>query len=207
MSTNSQPNSNASTVKENVMKVLKWAVVLLMAVLGLMAGAPTLASAAPDTQADVTYLHLLEQNGVSYPNPEAMVSYAHDLVDQLSASPQNDASVGSIVSTGEERISQHDMGVIIAAAVVAYRPSLIPVVRHWADSGWLAVWFRSAGGAAMKKLMTAVLAVCPKVRGSASDLRQVDVRSRPHPDTVRRSRRHRRHVCFDASTAIGGLDV
>ncbi len=26
----------------------------------------------------------------------------------------------------------------------------------------------------MKKLMTAVLAVCPKVRGSASDLRQVD---------------------------------
>jgi hypothetical protein len=30
----------------------------------------------------------------------------------------------------------------------------------------------------MKKLMTAVLAVCPKVRGSASDLRQVDVRSR-----------------------------
>jgi hypothetical protein len=40
----------------------------------------------------------------------------------------------------------------------------------------------------MKKLMTAVLAVCPKVRGSASDLRQVDVRSRhcaqcpPQPD-------------------------
>ena len=30
----------------------------------------------------------------------------------------------------------------------------------------------------MNKLMTAVLAVCPKVRGSASDLRQVDVRSR-----------------------------
>ena len=145
------------------MKVLKWAVVLLMVVLGLMAGAPALASAAPDTQADVTYLHLLDQNGVSYPNPEAMVSYAHDLVDQLSASPQNDASVGSIVTTGEERISQHDMGVIIAAAVVAYRPSLIPVVRHWADSGWLAVWFRSAGGAAMKKLMTAVLAVCPKI--------------------------------------------
>jgi hypothetical protein len=42
--------------------------------------------------------------------------------------------VVSIVRTGEERISQHDMGVIIAAAVVAYRPSLIPVVRHWADS-------------------------------------------------------------------------
>jgi hypothetical protein len=82
----------------------------------------------------VTYLHLLDQNGVSYPNPEAMVSYAHDLVDQLSASPQNDASVGSIVRTGEERISQHDMGVIIAGAVVAYRPSLVPVVRHWADS-------------------------------------------------------------------------
>ena len=52
-----------------------------------------------------------------------MVSFAHDLVDDLSASPQNDASVGSIVSTGEERSSQHDMGVIIAAAVVAYRPS------------------------------------------------------------------------------------
>ena len=67
-------------------------------------------------------------------DPEAMVSFAHDLVDRLSASPQNDASVGSIVSTGEERISQHDMGVTIAAAVVAYRPSLIPVVRHWADS-------------------------------------------------------------------------
>jgi hypothetical protein len=29
----------------------------------------------------------------------------------------------------------------------------------------------------MKKLMTAVLAVGPMVRGSASDLRQVDVRS------------------------------
>jgi Protein of unknown function (DUF732) len=114
--------------------VLKWAVVLLMAVLGLMAGASALASATPDTQADATYLHLLDQNGVSYPNPEAMVSFAHDLVDQVSASPQNDASVGSIVSTGEERFSQHNMGVIIAAAVVAYRPSLIPVVRHWADS-------------------------------------------------------------------------
>ncbi len=116
------------------MKVLKSAIVLLMAVLGLMAGAPALAFPAPDTQADVTYLQLLDQNGVSYPNPEATVSYAHDLVDQLSASPQNDASVGSIVNTGEERHSQHDMGVIIAAAVVAYRPSLIPVVRHWADS-------------------------------------------------------------------------
>ena len=30
----------------------------------------------------------------------------------------------------------------------------------------------------MKKLITTVLAVCPKIRGSASDLRQVDVRSR-----------------------------
>jgi hypothetical protein len=95
---------------------------------------PARASAAPATQADVTYLQLLDQNGVSHPNSEAMVSYAHDLVDQLSASPQNDATVGSIVSTGEERNSQHDMGVIIAAAVLAYKPSLIPVVRHWADS-------------------------------------------------------------------------
>ena len=116
------------------MKVLK-AVVLLMAVLGLMPGASVaLASAAPDTQSDVTYLQLLDQNGVSHPDPEAMVSFAQDLVEELSASPQNDASVGSIVSTGEQRNSQHDMGVIIAAAVIAYRPSLIPVVRHWADS-------------------------------------------------------------------------
>ena len=101
------------------MTVLKRAVVLLVAVLGLMAGVSTLASAAPDTQGDVTYLQLLDQNGVSYPNTEAMVSFAHDLVDEISASPQNDASVGSIVATGEERISQHDMGVIIAAAVAA----------------------------------------------------------------------------------------
>jgi len=121
-------------VKVNMMKILKWAVVLLMTVLGLMAGASALASAAPETQADVTYLHLLDQNGVSHPNPEATVSFAHDVVDQLSASPQNDASVGSIVRTGEERMSQHDMGVITAASVVAYRPSLIPVVRHWAES-------------------------------------------------------------------------
>ncbi|MGD1170253.1 DUF732 domain-containing protein [Mycobacterium seoulense] len=117
-----------------MMKVLKWAAVLLIAVVGLIAGASALASAAPDTSADATYLQLLKQNGVSSANPEAMISYAHDLVDQLSAAPQNDASVGSIVSTGEQRNSQHDMGVIIAAAVVAYRPSLIPVVRHWADS-------------------------------------------------------------------------
>jgi hypothetical protein len=116
------------------MNVLKWAVVLLMAVLGLLAGASALASAAPDAQGDVAYLQLLDQNGVSYPNPEAMVSFAHDLVDELSASPQDDATVGTIVSTGEERMSQHDMGVVIAAAVVAYRPSLIPVVGHWADS-------------------------------------------------------------------------
>ena len=53
---------------------------------------------------------------------------------ELSASAQNDDSVGAIVRTGEERISQRDMGVVIAAAVLAYRPSLIPVVRHWADS-------------------------------------------------------------------------
>jgi hypothetical protein len=116
------------------MTVLKRAVALLMAVLGLMVGAPALASAAPDTQADASYLHLLDQNGVASPNPEAMVAWAHDLVDQLSASPQDDTSVASIVNAGEERVSQHDMGVIIAAAVVAYRPSLIPVVRHWADS-------------------------------------------------------------------------
>lgn len=116
------------------MKSLKWAVVHSMAVLCLMAGASALASAVPETQGDVTYLQLLDQNGVSHPNPDAMVSFAHDLVDELSASPQNDASVGSIVNTGEERVSQHDMGVIIAAAVVAYGPSLIPVVRHWADS-------------------------------------------------------------------------
>jgi hypothetical protein len=56
------------------MKVLKWAVVLLMAALGLTAGAPALASPAPYTQADVTYLQLLDQNGVSDRNPEAMVS-------------------------------------------------------------------------------------------------------------------------------------
>jgi Protein of unknown function (DUF732) len=117
-----------------MMKVLKWAVALLISVLGLLAGALAPASAAPDPQADVTYLHLLDQNGVAYGNPEAMVSYAHDLVDQLSASPQNDASVGSIVNAGEQRNSQHDMGVIIAAAVLAYNPSLVPVVRHWADS-------------------------------------------------------------------------
>ena len=116
------------------MSVLQRAVVLLMAVLGLMAGASALASAAPDTQADVTYLQVLDKNAVSYSDPAAMVSFAHDLLDQLSASPQNDASVGSIVSTGEERMSQHDTGVIIAASIVAYRPSLIPVVRHWADS-------------------------------------------------------------------------
>jgi hypothetical protein len=113
------------------MKILKWAVVLLIAVVGLMAATPALAS---PTQADTTYLQLLDQNGVAHPNPDAMVSYAHDLVDQLSASPQDDASVGSIVNAGEATNSQHDMGVIIAAAVLAYRPSLVPVVRHWADS-------------------------------------------------------------------------
>jgi hypothetical protein len=108
--------------------------VLWIAALGLMAGAPALASPAPETQADVTYLQLLNQNGVSNVDRDAMVSFAHDVVNQLSASPQSDASVGSIVSAGEERLSQHDMGVVIAAAVVSYKPSLIPVVRHWADS-------------------------------------------------------------------------
>ncbi|OBA85070.1 hypothetical protein A5662_04495 [Mycobacteriaceae bacterium 1482268.1] len=116
------------------MKVLEGPIVLLMAVLALMAGASAMASAAPNTQSDMAYLRLLDENGVSYADPEPMVSFAHELVDELSATPQNDASVGSIVHAGEERFSQHDMGVIIAAAVVAYRPSLIPVVRHWADS-------------------------------------------------------------------------
>ncbi|MBE1548440.1 tRNA U34 5-methylaminomethyl-2-thiouridine-forming methyltransferase MnmC [Mycobacterium sp. OAS707] len=116
------------------MAVLKAAVALLAAVLGLMVGAPVLASAAPDTPADASYLHLLDQNGVASPDPGAMVAWAHELVEQLSAAPQDDASVASIVSTGEQRVSQHDMGVIIAAAVLAYRPSLVPVVGHWADS-------------------------------------------------------------------------
>ena len=116
------------------MTVLKTAVALLAAVLGLMVGAPVLASAAPDTPADASYLHLLDQNGVASHDPDAMVAWAHELVDQLSAAPQDDASVASIVSTGEQRVSQHDMGVIIAAAVLAYRPSLVPVVGHWADS-------------------------------------------------------------------------
>jgi hypothetical protein len=53
-------------------------------------------------------LHLLDQNEVSYPNPEVMVSFAHHLLDELGASPQNDNTVDSIVSTGEERISQHE---------------------------------------------------------------------------------------------------
>ncbi|OBK77865.1 DUF732 domain-containing protein [Mycobacterium sp. 1274761.0] len=115
------------------MAVLKGAVAALMMVLGLIAGASALASADPDPQGDVAYVRLLEQNGVPYADREAMVSFAHDLVDQLSASPQTDASVGSIVEAGEQRVSQHDMGVIVAAAAVAYRPSLIPVVQHWAD--------------------------------------------------------------------------
>jgi hypothetical protein len=117
-----------------MMKIANWAAVLVLAILGLVAGAPALASPTPETQADVTYLHLLDQNGVSYRDPVEMVAFGHDLVDQLAASPQNDATVGSIVSAGEERFSQHDMGVVIAAAAVAYRPSLVPVVRHWADS-------------------------------------------------------------------------
>jgi hypothetical protein len=121
-------------LKEDIMNVLKIAVALLMAVLGLTVGAVALASAAPNTQADAIYLRLLDQNGVASPDHEAIVAWAHELVDQLSDSPQDDAAVASIVSAGEERVSQHDMGVIIAAAVVAYRPSLIPVVEHWADS-------------------------------------------------------------------------
>jgi len=121
---------DAADAKENIMTVLKWVAVLLIAVLG-PAGAP--AQAAPDTQ-DTTYLQMLDQNGVSYRDSETMISFAHDVVNQLSASPQDDASVASIVNAGEQRVSQHDMGVIIAAAVVAYRLSLIPVVRHWADS-------------------------------------------------------------------------
>src|SRR5215212_8361758 len=80
----------ARTCKENRMNVLKWAVVLWIAVLALLTGASALVSAAPDAQGDVTYLQLLDQNGVSYPNPEAMVSFAHDLVDELSASAQDD---------------------------------------------------------------------------------------------------------------------
>jgi hypothetical protein len=99
-----------------------------------VASASAPASAAPDTPADVTYLQVLDQNGVSSPDPEAMVSFAHDLVNQLSTSPPNDTTVGSIVNAGEERVSQHDMGVIIAAAVLAYNPSLIPEVQHWAHS-------------------------------------------------------------------------
>jgi hypothetical protein len=114
------------------MMILKWAVLLLIAIVGL--SAPALASPTPNSQADATYLQLLDQNGVPSRNPEAMVSYAHELVDQVSASPQDDSSVGSIVNAGEQQYSQHDMGVIIAAAVVAYRPSLVPTVRHWADS-------------------------------------------------------------------------
>ena len=121
---------DAADAKENIMTVLKWVAVLLIAVLG-PAGAP--AQAAPDTQ-DTTYLQMLDQNGVSYRDSETMISFAHDVVNQLSASPQDDASVASIVNAGEQRVSQLDMGVIIAAAVVAYRLSLIPVVRHWADS-------------------------------------------------------------------------
>jgi hypothetical protein len=58
-----------------------------------------------------------------------------------------------LVTTGEERISQHDMGVIIAATVVAYSPSLIPVVRHWADSVAGFPCGSASGGGAMKKLM------------------------------------------------------
>ena len=47
------------------MKVLKSAVVLLMAVLGLVAGAPAMASPAPDTQADIVlYPGCSSRNGV-----------------------------------------------------------------------------------------------------------------------------------------------
>jgi hypothetical protein len=116
------------------MSVLKRAAVLVITAFALMVAAPGLASAAPNTQADASYLHLLDESGVASPNPEAMIGWAHELVDQLSASPQDDDSVASIVHAGEERVSQHDMGVVIAAAVIAYRPALIPVVSHWADS-------------------------------------------------------------------------
>ena len=136
------------------MTVLKWAVVLLVAVLGLMAGASALASAAPDTQGDVTYLQLLDQNGVSYPSPVAMVSFAHDLVDELSASPQNDASVGSIVSDrrGADFSARHGRdhrrGSRRLQTVSDPGGSALGGQRRW-----LPLWFRSSGGAAMKKLI------------------------------------------------------
>jgi hypothetical protein len=130
--------------ERNMMNVLKWAVVLLMAGLGLMAGAPAPASPTPDNQADVTYLHLLDQNGVSSRNPEAMVSYAHDLVDQLSASPQNDASVGfdSQQRRGAKFSARHGRD-------HRRRSGRLQTVPDPGGSAlgrqrrWLALWFRS----------------------------------------------------------------
>jgi len=148
--------------------VLKWAVVLLMAVLGVMAGASALASAAPDTQADVTYLQLLDQNGVFYRDPEAMVSFAHDLVDPTERLPAERPQCGldSQDRRGADFSARHGRDHRRRSG----RLQAVPDPGGWALGGqrrWLPVWFRSPGGIAMKKLMTAVLAVCPKVRGSA----------------------------------------
>ena len=77
----------AATVKENVVKDLKWAVVAWMVVLGLIAGLGAGVPGPRDpSRPDV--LQLLDQNGVSNRDRDAMVSFAHNLVDQLSGSPQ-----------------------------------------------------------------------------------------------------------------------
>lgn len=96
------------------MKVLKWAIVLWIAVLGLMAGAPALAFAAPETQADMTFLQLLDQNGVSHRDPDAMVSFAHDLIAELSASPQNDAGRTPQIGPMHMKVVEKQSGLSIA---------------------------------------------------------------------------------------------
>jgi hypothetical protein len=75
------PPGHVASVKENRMKVPIQAAALLMAILGLMVGASALASAIPDSHGDATYLGLLDENGVSHPDPQAMVAFAHDLLD------------------------------------------------------------------------------------------------------------------------------
>ncbi len=77
--------------------------------------------------------------------------------------------MGSIVSTGEERISQHDMGVIIAAAVVAYRPALIPVVQHWADNAASYPCGAAAEGSCDEETDDSVRILSPRARTIQAD--------------------------------------
>jgi hypothetical protein len=129
------------------MKVLRTSVLTLMSVLALLFALPLLAHASPASteSQDGQYISMLLDNGVPVTTASAQASavkLGHTIVEYLATNP-TDEGVTLVVLTGIQSfekagiptdVAAHYVAVTTYSAVYVYAPSLLPVLKHWAQT-------------------------------------------------------------------------